>query len=98
MASVRVALYTFNPGTVDDVLKRAETGLSPLLRQLPGFIAYELVRIGDTAGASISTWQSSEHAEQANERIAAWVQENMADAVASAVSHIGELAFSTRSQ
>ena len=96
MTHVRVAVYTLKPGTIAEVVRRAEAEMFPILRQFSGFIAYDLVKTGHDTAISISSWESKEQAEQANQRIGSWVKQNVADTVASVESHIGELAFSSR--
>lgn len=61
MQHVRVALYKAKPGTVDDVICKAQGGMLPIFRAQPGFIGYGLVKTGDDALISISAWQTSAH-------------------------------------
>jgi heme-degrading monooxygenase HmoA len=96
MAHVRIAVYTCNPGTLDEVVRRAEADVLPLFRSQPGFIAYEVVKTGDDRGVSISTWKSAEQAQAAVATAAGWVKENLADALVSVENHVGELRFSGR--
>src|SRR5919107_1407415 len=97
MAHVRVAVYTFKPGTIDEVSKRVESGVLPLFRQHPGFIAYDVVTTGGNKGVSISTWGTAEQADEASAIAARWVKENIADMVVSVERHVGELRISSRS-
>ena len=98
MAHIRVAVYTFKPGTVDEVIKRAEAGMLPLFRGQPGFIAYDVAKTGDDRGVSVSTWESAEQAQAAIQVAAGWVKENLADSVVAVENHVGELGFSSRTQ
>ena len=98
MAHVRIAVYTFKPGTIDEVIRRAEADVLPLFRRQPGFVAYEVVKTGDDRGVSISTWESAGQAQAAVEMAAGWVKENLADSVVSVENHVGELNFSSRTQ
>lgn len=61
MQHVRVALYKAKPGTVDDVIRKAQGGMLPIFRAQPGFIGYGLVKTGDDALIEISAWQTSAH-------------------------------------
>jgi len=98
MAHVRIAIYKFKPGMVDEVIRRAQSGMLPLFRQQPGFVAYDVARTGDDEGVSISTWDSAEQAQVAIQTAAGWVKENLADMVVSVENHVGELSFSSRHQ
>src|SRR3954466_6582630 len=98
MAHVRVAVYQIKLGTADEILKRAQSGMLPIFRQQPGFIAYEGVTTGDNEVVSISKWESAEQAQAAVPAAAAWVKENLAEMILSVNNHIGELGFSTRNQ
>ncbi len=98
MAHVRVAVYKFKPGTMDEVIRRAQSGMLPTFRQQPGFVAYEVIQTGDDEGVSISTWESAEQAQAAIQTAAGWVQENLAEFVVSVDNHVGEVRFSSRNQ
>lgn len=98
MAHVRIAVYTLKPGTVDEVIRRAQSGMLPLFRRQPGFVAYDVAKTGDDEGVSISTWDSAEQAQAAIQTAAGWVKENLADMVISVENHVGELGFSSRTQ
>ena len=98
MAHVRLAVYQTRPGTVDEILRRAQSGMLPIFRQQPGFVAYEGVKTGDAEVVSISTWESAEQAQAAVQTAAGWVKENIGDMVVSVDNHVGELGFSSRDQ
>jgi hypothetical protein len=44
MQHVHVAVYKIKPGMVDEVARRAETGMLPTFRSQPGFVAYGIAR------------------------------------------------------
>jgi heme-degrading monooxygenase HmoA len=93
MQHVRVALYTFKSDTIDEVIRRAETGMLPTFRRQPGFVSYSVVKTGDNSAISITVWQSREQAEAAVQTAASWVRENIASMVETVQNHIGDLAF-----
>ena len=97
MAHVRVAVYQIKPGTANEIVRRAQSGMLPIFRQQPGFVAYEGVVTGDNEVVSISTWDSAEQAQAAVQTAATWVRENLADMIVSVANHVGELGFSSRS-
>lgn len=93
MQHVRAALYQFKPGTIDEVIQRAEAGMLPTFRQQPGFVAYGLIKTGENTGISLSFWQSQEQAEAAVKVAASWVRENLAEMVEAVQNHVGDLSF-----
>jgi heme-degrading monooxygenase HmoA len=59
--------------------RRAEAGLAPLLREMPGFRGYYVVAGDGTVGASITLYENQEAAQQAHQRAMGWIRENLAD-------------------
>ena len=96
MVYARVAVYRFRPGMAVPAIGRAQAGMLPIFREQPGFVAYEVVKTGDDAAVSISTWGSAEHARRAVEMAAGWVKDNIGDMVVSVENHVGEVSFSSR--
>ena len=92
----RVAIYRFKDGTADAVVEKARSGFAPILRQQPGFVRYSLIKVDDAVGVSYSGWRSRAQAEQATAVAAAWVKENVADALVSVENHVGDLLWSAR--
>jgi heme-degrading monooxygenase HmoA len=93
MQHVRVAIFKFKPGSVDEAIRRAEAGMLPTFRQQPGFIAYGAMKTGPDSGISFSFWQTREQAEAAVQVSAAWVKENIAELTESVQNYVGDLAF-----
>ena len=98
MPFVRLAVYQFRPGSTDAVIQRGKLELLAFFKQQPGFIAYEVVRTGADTGFSINHWTTAEAAGNAQAKAQAWMQEHFAPVLVSAVSHIGEVAFSSRAE
>lgn len=72
----RMATYGFS-GDANDLARRAEEGILPILKSQPGFKSYS-VAIGDGEVLSLSVWDTRAEAEAGSEVVAAWVAENMA--------------------
>lgn len=89
----RIAIVSLKPGTADEALRRAETGLLPLYRTQPGFVAYSVAKTGDKSLISFSIWQQREQAEKAIQIGDSWVKEHAHDLVESMQNHVGELGF-----
>jgi len=95
MHYIRIALYTFASGTVDEVIRRAETGLLPTFRSRPGFVAYSVIKTGETSAISLTLWESREQAEAAIQDAASWARQNVAEMIESVQNHVGEVAFTS---
>lgn len=95
MAHMRIGVYSFFPGKVEQVTGRAIASLAPRLRQTPGFISYEIVHTGPESVVSLTTWETAAQADAAAGMLAEWVKSEVPDALRSVVNHIGEVRFST---
>ena len=89
----RMATYSFS-GDADDLARRAEEGILPILKSQPGFKAYS-VAVGDGEVLSISVWDSRADAEAGSEVVASWVAENMAGEIDLINVRYAEIMFST---
>ena len=59
--------------------RRVSEGFVPLLKELPGFVAYYWVDAGSGLMASTSVFEDRSGAEASVERAADWVRENIAE-------------------
>ena len=73
----RMATYSFS-GDGQDLSRRAEEGILPILQAQPGFKAYT-VAIGDDEVLSLSVWDTRADAEAGSAVVASWVAENMTE-------------------
>lgn len=89
----RMATYSLN-GDADELARRAEEGILPVLQSQPGFKAYT-VAIGDGEVLSLSVWDSRDEAEAGSQVVASWVAENMAGDIALVSVRYAEIKFST---
>jgi heme-degrading monooxygenase HmoA len=88
-----MATYSFT-GDADEIARRAEEGILPLLRSQPGFKSYT-VAVGDDEVFSMSAWDSRADAEAGSEVVAAWVAENLANELTVKEVRYAEIKFST---
>jgi hypothetical protein len=58
--------------------RQVSDGFVPLIKQIPGFVAYYWLDAGDGTMASTSVFEDRAGAEASNERAANWVRENIA--------------------
>lgn len=89
----RMATYRFS-GDANDLARRAEEGILPILKSQPGFKAYS-VAIGDGEVLSLSVWDTRADAEAGSEVVASWVAENMAGEIDLIDVRYAEIMFST---
>lgn len=59
-------------GTAEAAARQAEEGLLPLLRRVPGFVAYYLLDAGDSIVASVGLFETEVGAEAATRICAKW--------------------------
>ncbi|HET7743892.1 MAG TPA: hypothetical protein VFK76_04055 [Gaiellaceae bacterium] len=81
-------------GDPHELARRAEDGLLPILRSLPGFEAYTVVQSGEEI-FSFSGWDIAEQAEAAGAAALSWVGENMAGDIELKETVIGEILIPT---
>ena len=89
----RMATYGLN-GDGQDLARRAEEGILPILKSQPGFKAYS-VAIGEGEVLSLSVWDTRADAEAGSAAVASWVAENMSSEIDLISVRYGEIMFST---
>ena len=89
----RMATYSFS-GDGQDLARRAEEGILPVLESQAGFRAYT-VAIGDDEVLSLSVWDTRAEAEAGSEVVASWVAENMSGELDLINVRYSEIMFST---
>jgi hypothetical protein len=89
----RLARYTFT-GNAQELAQKAEEGIVPIFKSLPGFKAYTVVE-SDGEILSFSGWETADQADAANIAVADWVAENLAGDVQLIETRFGEVLIST---
>lgn len=89
----RMATYSFS-GDADNLARRAEEGILPILESQPGFKAYT-VALGNDEILSLSVWETRADAEAGSEVVGSWVAENMAEDIELKDVRYAEIKFST---
>ena len=98
MQYARIAVYKVKPDstmTVDEAIRRSQTGMLPIFRSQPGFVSYGQVKASQDCVISISFWQSRQQAEAAVQLSASWAKDNLAGMTESVQNYVGELSFFT---
>ena len=89
----RIATYSFT-GDAQELGRRAEAGILPIVKAQPGFKSYA-VAIGEGKVFSSSAWEGRDEAENGSAAVAAWVAENMTEITLDGDVHYADVAFST---
>ena len=89
----RIATYSYT-GDGQELSKRAEAGILPLLQEQPGFRSYAVAFSEDKVFSS-SAWDSRDEAESGSAAVASWVAENMTEISLIGSVEYAALAFST---
>jgi hypothetical protein len=89
----RFARYTFT-GDAFELARKAEEGILPTFKSLPGFKAYS-VATSDDEIFSFSVWETAEQAEAAGIAVADWIAENLSDEIQLVETRFGEILIST---
>ena len=69
--------YNVKHGSVDELSRRVLEGFVPMIRQMPGFQSYYLLRGGPDVLITISRFDSADEAFASNEKAADWVRNNV---------------------
>lgn len=75
-ASIRIYRGLRN---LDEIVRRVETGLVPILKEIPGFRGYYAIECADGIDVTVSLFDDEEGARISNEKGPAWAKENLAD-------------------
>ena len=93
MEYVRIAKYSLQNGTFQEIADKAKTGMLPKFQEQAGFVRYGLADVGEGNALSISIWNTREDAVASETVAATWTRENLGDKVLLKSSHVGTLAF-----
>ncbi len=89
----RIATYSFT-GDPQDIARRAETEILPILKAQAGFKSYA-VAIGESKVFSSSAWDTRAEAESGSAAVAAWVADKMTEISLEGEVQYADVAFST---
>jgi hypothetical protein len=93
MRYTRISTYEMTSGTFDEMTGIVEKGILPTFENLPGFVNYGVVDIGDHKVVSISIWETREAAEKSALVAASWIKENLSNRVRLLTGNVGPLAL-----
>ncbi len=83
------------PGSIDEVVQLAASGLVPIISSVPGSVEYVGVQVGEDVALTISLFETQEQAEESNRGAAEWIKQNMASFAAGPheIVAVGEVRF-----
>ena len=67
-----------NPGSLNELARRIQDDVLPTIRNLPGFVAYTFVNLGNDEGIGINVFETQEAAAESNRLVADWARQNLA--------------------
>ena len=76
---VQVAHYRLGRGSVEELAGRAIEGPVKVMREVPGFIDYYAFDVGDGVVASVSVFEDRIGVEEAERRLADWIEQTISD-------------------
>jgi hypothetical protein len=81
-------------GQMDEVKRRLEQGLIPLISQIPGFVCYHAVDAGDDVAISVTLYTDRAAAEAAVKVAKPWAEANIVHLMGAAEATVGEVVIS----
>ena len=86
--------YQGKPGNTEEVIRRVQHGLIPMLTIQRGFVSYYAIDAGNDVAISVSIYADRPAADAANQSTASWVKQNLGDLVGPADLTVGEVRVS----
>jgi hypothetical protein len=63
--------------SIDEVMRKIESGWLPQIKAMPGVVGYHVVDAGNGAAASVSIFEDQGAAEQSSQRASSWLVESI---------------------
>ena len=73
--------YRIDENNAAEIVRRAQAGFVPLVRQLPGFAAYAMLDAGDGTLVTLSGFRDAASADRSTQEAANWIRDNLAQLV-----------------
>lgn len=96
MHHVRMGMFQLERGAAAEVVDQIRRDLVPWLRELGGFVEYDLVTTPHDGLISWSVWRTKRDAQYAAGLIKRWMDDNLAHRVIESELHIGDLVVCER--
>lgn len=74
---IAVRKYYIHPGAVEEWMRRVQEGFVPLIREVPGFLAYYALKVREDETVTISIFETRQGVEVSVQRAAEWVAKHL---------------------
>jgi hypothetical protein len=76
-----IRYYQADPPSIEEVVRRVQEDLVPLIRDVEGFVSYFILLPSEREGdiVSVSVFGDQQSAEESNRKAAEWVVHNLSD-------------------
>jgi heme-degrading monooxygenase HmoA len=76
-----IRYYQADPPSIDEVVRRVQEDLVPLLRDMQGFVSYFVLLPSEREQdiVSVSVFEDQQSAEESNRKAAEWVVQNLSE-------------------
>lgn len=74
-----IRYYRTTADSVDEVVRQVKEGFVPVIRDMPGFVAYVLLAPRQNEIVSVSVFEDQHSAEESNRKSEEWVRQNMSE-------------------
>jgi len=81
-------------GQMNEVRRRVEQGLIPIISQIPGFVCYHAVDAGEDVAISVTLYQDRAAADAAIKAARPWAEANLVHLMGATEATVGEVVVS----
>ena len=74
---VTIRRYKVKPGSMGEIIRKAQEGFVPIISKAPGFVRYGIVNAGNDTLVTISTFDDRAGAEESVKMAADFVKKNL---------------------
>jgi Antibiotic biosynthesis monooxygenase len=74
-----VRYYRTTSDSIDEVVGHIKEGFVPVIRDMPGFVAYLVLAPRENEIVSVSVFEDQPSAEESNRKAEEWVSQNMSE-------------------
>jgi len=74
-----VRYYRTSSDTIDEVVGQIREGFVPVIKDMPGFVAYLLLTPREDEIVSVSVFEDQQNAEESNRKAQEWVSQNLSE-------------------
>ena len=72
-----IRYYRTDSDSIESVVRRVKEGFVPVIREMPGFVAYLVLTPRQDEIVSVSVFEEQRGAEESNKKAEEWVRQNL---------------------